>query len=321
MLSAQELKTQPTPFSVWLDFKKDTAAQSYPIWLQSVEKAAAKSPDGTANAIFRIRFRRIEGINEQISLRLFFDDLKNSAPVVTAWSELGMRMFGSEALGSGTGLETSENVTVPMSGVDYIEIASRGDGSGVRGAFVSTLKKGDGLTAIDFEKTSQTADPFENVPMASAAADDSYLFGRVKATLEPSIIKLESFNGFSSAFEFELERQPLVAVVSFEVLDPELAVTPEVIVNNILAGSASMFLPDLADPAYRGAVYALEKDMRFRYTGWLKCQKMLRGSSFVAGVNKLVLQLSRQPRPVAVRAVEVQLKYASDSFDYSVSAK
>ncbi|MDP9292404.1 MAG: hypothetical protein M3O82_08590, partial [Verrucomicrobiota bacterium] len=256
VLSAQELRTHPTPFSVWLDFKTRVTAQSYPIWLQSVEKTTAKSPDGASNAVFRIRFRRIEGINDQISLRLFFDDLKNSAPVVTAWSELGMRMFGSEALGSGTGLETSETITVPMSGVDYLEITSRGDGSGVRGAFLSTLKKTETLAAIDFEKTSEGVDPFENVTMSTPAKDDTYLFGRVKATLEPSIIKLESFNGFSSAFEFELERQPLVALVTFEVLDPEIAMTPEVIVNNSLAGTASMFLPDLADPAYRGAVYA-----------------------------------------------------------------
>ena len=52
--------------------------------------------------------------------------------------------------------------------------------------------------------------------------------------------------------------------------------------------------------------------MRFRYAGWLRCEMMSPASALAAGVNRLSLFLPRFARPVAVRALEIQLKYPWD---------
>ena len=58
--------------------------------------------------------------------------------------------------------------------------------------------------------------------------------------------------------------------------------------------------------------------MRFRYAGWLRAQRVIPGSALRAGLNKVVLQLNGESGPVAVRAVELQLKYNSPALDYTL---
>jgi hypothetical protein len=70
---------------------------------------------------------------------------------------------------------------------------------------------------------------------------------------------------------------------------------------------------DLADPALTGAIEAARPDTVYRYAGWLKCQKVIPGSLLTAGTNELLLSTPGQTTPVAIRAVEVQLKYTPDA--------
>ena len=84
-------------------------------------------------------------------------------------------------------------------------------------------------------------------------------------------------------------------------------------------GAAKMRLPDLADPAYRGDVRPLERDMHFRYTGWLPCQMIIPASALRAGANRLSLVANAQGGAIAVRAVELQLKHNWKNFEYNLS--
>jgi hypothetical protein len=241
--------------------------------------------------------------------RLFFDDTWGASPVVSAWSDIGSQLLEPTTLGQGLDLPTSQTVAVPMRGVDYIEICVPGDGSNVQGAFLSSLKSGAVKYAADFQTPSVVADPFENEP-ARQPGDDSYLFGRVKATLESAVVKLLPYEAPGTELDFELDAQPLLSVITFEILNANVNAPPHVIANDHDLGPASLILPDLADPGYNGAVHALEADVRFRYTGWLRGQKAVPTSALHAGENKIVLQLENDPGAVAIRAIEVQLKHA-----------
>jgi hypothetical protein len=320
--AAQLLRQEPTPFSVWLDFRTLSGASSarnaLPIWLQSVQKDFLPPVNGPLpTTIFRLHFRPLHQLNEQIQLRLFFDDQLGRTPAVTGWSETGEKRFSAPPFGNSLGLPTSESLVVPMREINYLEIAVAGDGSNLRGAFVTTLKKSERHHALDFEPLTSIDDPFDNLAPARPRTDDSYLYGRVKATLDPGTSRLDR-GGAPLAYEFELDTRPLVALVTFEILDVDPANPPELLMNQHPLGAAAVHLPDLADPAFEGSRRPLEEDMRFRYAGWLRCQKIVRGSSLQPGVNMLEIRAHPSSGTVAIRAIEIQLKHNWHNLHYNL---
>lgn len=320
IVKAQEVVPQPIPFSVWLDFKALTRPNpphvGLPIWLESLQTqhnaATATSDEQT---IYRLRLRRMGQLNSEIRFRLFFDDTPGASPMITGWTEIGAQRYQSEPLGSGLDLPSSAELTIPVVDTDYLDITVPGNGSNLRGVFLNTLRKTEGRAAIDFPTSNETPDPFGNLPAAQPSDEDTSLYGRVRATLEPKAVKLAP----AETFEFQLGQVPLVVIVSFEVLNVDIAYPPEVAINGLSLGTAKMRLPDLADPAYRGDVRPLVRDMRFRYTGWLPCQAIIPGSQLHSGVNKLTLTANHEGTSVAVRAVELQLKHNTETLDYSFS--
>src|SRR5258708_5899750 len=91
-LRAQELREEVTPFSVWLDFRALASPHpphiALPIWLESLQIQTTAPKESIPGAtVFRLRFRRLGALNGELQLRLFFDDQKDTAPRVTAWSE------------------------------------------------------------------------------------------------------------------------------------------------------------------------------------------------------------------------------------------
>ena len=314
-VSAQELQSQPIPFTVYLDFKAIASHPSLalPLWLESVELNPPSIDENLTT--LRLRFRKLVGINDFLLFRLFFDDIKGKSPQVSAWTELGESMMPIKKLGTGLGFPTSETITLPMTGVDSMDIEIPGDGSNVRGAFLSSIKKTEILKAIDFELPGVVSDPFQAAPAAQPSANDSYLYGRVKATLDPSTIGLTATDSKNSIIGFELASRPLVAMVTFEMLNANLTMPPQISVNNNPLGGISLQLPDLADPAFQGTQKAFEKDMQFHYAGWIKCQKVIPGSYLQSGSNQLLIQLSEPKGSAAIRSVEVQLKYNWESFE------
>ena len=310
-LRAQELNSQPTPFTAWLDFHPRSGAnlqpRTLPIWLEKVETHAEQKADGSGieKTTVRLRFRRFAGINDEMLLRLFFDG--SAKPTVSAWSEIGACVIAPRRLGEGLAVPVSETLVMPMAGTDYIDIETPGDGAGLQGAFLSSLQKSETRTALDFASAPALTDPFANQPPAQPGASDALLFGRVKATLESGAVALTAENGGSSVFSFDLATVPLIAVVTFEIANADVSSPPEIIVNEHGLGRAAIHLPDLADPAFTGDVQP--SDVTFHYTGWLPCQKVIPGSALLAGAN--ALQISSRSGAVAIRAVEVQLKYSS----------
>lgn len=321
---AQELKHQSTPYSVWLDFRALSSPTppkvALPIWFDSLKTESVAAADGVpSRTIFRLQVRRIVALNADLLLRLFFDDAPNAGITVTGWSETGSNLFQKGPVGSGIGLPDSVNLSLPMVGVDYLEISAPGDGSLVRGVFLASLQPAAIKQPIDYPAGMTVTDAFDNLPATTPKTDDFQLFGRVKATLDTGIMTLTPGKAETGSWQFNLESAPLVAVVSFEILDADPISPPEILVNNQPLGAASIRLPDLADPAYAGITRPLDSNTHFRYTGWLHAQKAIPTTALQSGLNTIVIQLNKESGPVAVRAVELQLKYNAPGLDFTLS--
>ena len=311
--AAQEMREQATPFSVWLDLhalaSRNPPRVSLPIWLNSVTRSLLpEAPGQPAKTTFRLRFRKLGDLNPEILVRVFFEDEKGASPTVSGWSETGAARFLHGPFGIGLELPMSETLTVPMAGIDYVDIEAPGDGANLRGLYLATLRKYDARHALDFAPGSDFADPFDNTPSSTLHAEDQFLYGRVRATIDPGLMKLTLEETPSGTWEFELGEAPAFAVVTFDILNADALAAPEITVNGTDLGPVSIQLPDLADPAFTGSVRLGDVDERFRYGGWLRCQKAIPGSALQAGLNKITIGLSKESGPVAVRAVELQLK-------------
>ena len=321
---AQELQVQPTPFSAWIDLQSvgspRAERQALPIWLESVQRMTQPpNSDQPVKTTFRVRLRRFGGLNEHFQLRLFFDDVPDAAPTVTGWSETGARQYRSPELGSGLDLPTSESLFVAGENLDYLDIAVPGNGGNLRGLFLTTLKSSTTYHALDFAEPIAISDPFANLSPLEPTENDSYLFGRVKATIASGVATLTPGDAGRLTFEFELDAIPLLAVVSFEILDADPLHPPECVVNDRPLGPSSIHLPDIADPGYQATARALDSATRFQYNGWLRGQQAIPGSVLRAGLNKLVFRLDKKAGPAAIRTVEIQFKHHWKHLDYKLA--
>jgi hypothetical protein len=325
-LIAQELREQPTSFSVWLDFRALASANppriSLPIWLASLgTERIAGGGENSEKTIYRIHFRRATGLHSAIQIRFFFDDLQAESIMVSGWSETGTALFEHGPFGAGLGLPTSETLTLPVDGLDYLDLSTKGDGKNIRGVFLASLKRAVVEHALDYDPPSGAIDPFGNLPLATLQADDYKLYGRVKASIDAQAMKLNPSDARSGTWEFELQSLPLIALLGFEVLGADALAPLEVTVNDRQIGPVAIYHPDLADPAYLGLVRPLDRDMRFRYAGWLRGQKIIPGSALRTGVNKVVVRLHGDSGPLALRTLEMQLKYNTPGLDYQFELK
>ena len=283
----------------------------------SIESGVGRGVDRT-RSVFRIRLQQPAAGVSDLQMRVFFDDLEGAArPFVSVWNELGTEFMRSNVHGQGLGLPSSETLNVPMSGVDYLEISTPGDGTPVRGVFLSWLERARILQPVDFRTPEEVREPFQILSSTRRQRNDSYLYGVVTASLqgaEPAVLKPAT--SASVTFEFQLEHQPLIAVISYEVLGAVVGAAPTVSLNRQLQGPSEMHLPDLADPGYRGQQGEASSRMDFRYTGWIHAQKIVPGDMLNAGLNSLTLALSDGSDTVAIRSLDIQLKYNWEKLDY-----
>jgi len=200
--------------------------------------------------------------------------------------------------------------------VDYVDLEVAGDGSNIRGAFASSLKTVETRQTIDLQPIADVVDPFGGTHPAQPAEQDQKFLGRVKATVDPGIVRLSPAGESFGDWSFELEADPLVSLVTFEVLNADMTSPPVIFANGGEPAFVNIHWPDLSDPAYRGEGRGADPQMRFQYTGWLRAQAVLPAGALKAGMNRITISLSKDSGSIGVRNVELQLKQNWKHFDY-----
>src|SRR3954466_14386290 len=309
--------------SAWLDLRQIPSANSKPQvtpdWVEAMSIVPGqKTPGLPEKTVFRLRLIRPNAESQVLFFRLFFEDTAEQKPQLIAWDESGTVVMQSGPLGAGIGLPTSESVMVPMVGVSTIDIEVPGDGKSVRGAYLDWMANAEVLHPISAEHRDLIPEPFASMAPLHPATQDTERFGTVTASLADETIRIGASVSQGAAFQFGLESQPLVALITFEVASPNIASPPEIFVNGESLGPVSITLPDLADPAYRGQTASLLRGMRFQYTGWLRAQKLVPASNLKAGSNDLLIISGPGTAASAIRATQIQLKYLWDKSDYEL---
>ena len=309
--------------SAWLDLRQIPAAsskpQASPEWVEAISIVPGQKTAGLPEkTVFRIRVNHPSTDAPVLFFRLFFDDNAEQKPQLIAWDESGTIVMQSGPLGAGIGLPTSESVMVPMVGVSTIDVEVAGDGKNVRGAYLDWMRNAEVLHPSSAEHRDLIPEPFAAMAPLHAATQDTERFGTVTAALADETIRIGASVSQGAAFQFGLESQPLVALITFEVASPNIAALPEVYVNGENLGPASVTLPDLADPAYRGQTASLLRGMRFQYTGWLRAQKLVPANNLKAGTNDVLITSGNGNAVSAIRATQIQLKYLWDKSDYEL---
>src|SRR5205814_6747086 len=172
---------------------------------------------GRPRSVCRIRLARPASDYQFMYVRLFFDDNANSRPELVAWDESGTQVLRSGELGSGVGLPTSDSVMIPMTGISTLDIEVPGDGKTIRGAFLDWMTSSEVVHPLNAEHRDIIPEPFSSLPPLHAPEQDLEKFGTVTATLASETIPIGSPPEQGAVFQFGIESQPLLALLTFEV--------------------------------------------------------------------------------------------------------
>jgi hypothetical protein len=313
---------QSVPQSAWLDLRQNTPQnskiQNAPGWVEALTLLPAETTESAplSKSVFRIRVTQPGPDYQVLFFRLFFDDKPEQQPELTAWDESGTHVLRSGTLGAGMNLPSSDSVLIPMTGASSIDIEVPGDGKTVRGAYLDWMTSSEVVHPVNAEHRDVIPEPFSSAPVLHVPPDDVENFGTVTATLASEAIRINGETQESATFQFSIEAQPLTALLTFELGNARVDAPPEVYLNGQDIGPASLVLPDLADPAYRGEAEPLATQMHFNYTGWLRAQKIVPAASLKVGTNDLVVGNSAAIGASAIRSTQIQLKYIWDKSDY-----
>ena len=304
--------------SAWIDLRQNPTAnsrpQSAPDWVDAVDMTF----DGVAKTTFRIRVSHPSEDLQVMFVRIFFDDIEKTRPEVVAWDESGTQVLRSGPLGSGIGLPSSDSVMIPMKGISTVDVEVPGDGKNVRGMYLDWMTSSEVVHPVNAEHRDVIPEPFSSMPPLHSPDQDTEQFGTVTATLANEAISMGADAEHGATFQFGIESQPLMALLTFEVASPRVDSPPEVYVNGDDVGPATVTLPELADPGYRGEMESLIKQMHFQYTGWLRAQKLIPVSSLKVGPNDVTVLAGPGTPASAIRATQVQLKYLWEKSDYQL---
>src|SRR2546429_3262708 len=310
--------------NAWIDLRQHPAANSRPesssSWVEAVTMARTVEINGaSAKSVFLFRVAQPPGDYQVLFFRLFFDDKPDARPQLVAWNELGTQVLRSGELGSGVGLPISDSVIIPMSGISTLDIEVPGDGKTIRGAYLDWMTSSEVVHPVNAEHRDVIPEPFSSLPPLHSPEQDLEHFGTVTATLASEAITIGSDAQHGAAFQFGIEAQPLLALLTFEVASPRIDLPPEVYVNGEDVGAATLTLPELADPGYRGQMESLLK-MHFEYTGWLRAQKLIPVTNLKVGTNDVIILSGAASSTSAIRGTQVQLKYRWEKSDYLLQA-
>ncbi len=310
----------PISGNAWIDLRqsaKPGAVQSVPNWVEAVTFTPADTQtDPAALSVFRIRLARPSGHSAILFFRLFFNDQTAARPEIVAWDESGSQVLRSGSLGTGIDLESSESVMIPMHGVTTVDVDVPGDGNSIRGAYLEWMTSSELAHTASVGSQDAVPQPFATTLPLHAPTEDSEEFGTVTASLSADLIHIGPTPEQGAGFEFGIESQPLLALVTFEIANPRIDSPPEVIANGQNVGAASLIMPGLADPGYRGEMHRIVDQMQFQYTGWLRAQKIVPASALHSGTNEIAIVNGPNAPAAVIRATQVQLKYLWEKSDY-----
>jgi hypothetical protein len=307
--------------SAWLDLRQNapqnSRPQEAPAWVEAVTLSATEPVgEGFSKSVFRIRVTPPSPDYHVLFCRLFFDDKPGQQPELIAWDESATHVMRSGPLGLGIDLPSSDSVMIPMTGASSIDIEVPGDGKTVRAAYLDWMTSSDVVHPLNADRHEIIPEPFSSMPPLYAPSQDIEHFGTVTATLAEETIRIGTDIQESAAFQFGIEAQPLAALLTFEVANPRIDAPPEIYLNGQDIGPVSLVLPELADPGYLGQTETLLKQMYFRYTGWVRAQKIVPIANLKVGTNDLIVVNGAGAGNSAIRATQLQLKYLWDKSDY-----
>jgi hypothetical protein len=310
----------PISGNAWIDLRQNAkpgAVQNVPAWVEAVTFSPAdKQAEPAPPSVFRIRLARPSGHSAILFFRLFFNDQTAARPEIVAWDESGSQVLRSGPLGAGIDLESSESVMIPMHGVTTVDVEVPGDGNSVRGVYLEWMISSELAHTASVGSQDAVPAPFATTLPLHAPTEDSEEFGTVTASLSADLIHIGPTSEESAVFEFGIETQPLLALVTFEIANPRIDSPPEVIANGQNVGPASLIMPGLADPGYRGEMHRIVSQMQFQYTGWLRAQKIVPASALHSGTNNIAIVNGPDASAAVIRATQVQLKYLWEKSDY-----
>ncbi len=325
--------TGPSPApgaSALLDLRQNAkagAVQSAPAWVEAITlMAVEKRPQTdsvhlitaakTKPTVFRIRVKRPDDAYNILFVRLFFNDQPDARPEVAVWDPAREQLLRFGPFGVGIEMESSDSCMIPIEGTRNIDVEVPGDGANLRSVYLQWMTTGQLVHEIGATSEKAVPPPFSPALPLSTQADDTEQFGAVTATLSPDIIRIGPTLDEAAVYQFDVESQPLLALISFEIAQPRISSPPQIYVNGNDIGPATLILPALADPGYRGEMRALMHEMDFEYTGWVRAQKIVPVSVLEAGHNSVSVMNGREAGNAAVRATQIQLKYLWDKSDY-----
>jgi hypothetical protein len=319
--STETTQDQLSAEKAWLDLRQispqNSRPQEAPAWVETVTFSTTQLTNETpSKSVFRIRVTPPSTDYQVLFFRLFFDDKPDQQPQLIAWDESGSHVMRSGALGLGIDLPSSESVLIPMTGASSIDIEVPGDGKSVRAAYLDWMISGAVVHPLNADRRDMIPEPFSSMPPLSSPSQDIEQFGTVTATLAEETIRIGTDIQEGAAFQFGIEAQPLAVLLTFEVVNPRIDAPPEIYLNGQDIGRVSLVLPELADPGYLGQTETLLKGMYFRYTGWLRAQKIVPIANLIVGTNDLIVVNGAGAGNSAIRATQVQLKYLWDKSDY-----
>ena len=310
----------PASGNAWIDLRQNAkpgAVQNVADWVEAVTFTPADTKTHPeALSVFRIRLARPSGHSPILFFRLFFNDQAAARPEIVAWDESGSQVLRSGPLGTGIDLDTSESVMIPMHGATTVDVQVGGDGNSIRGVYLEWMTSSELAHTASVGSQDAVPQPFATTLPLHTPTEDSQEFGTVTASLSADLIRIGPTTEEGAVFEFGIESQPLLALVTFEIANPRIDSPPEVIANGQNIGPASLIMPGLGDPGYRGEMRRLVDQMQFQYTGWLRAQKIVPASTLHSGTNNIAVVNGADASAAVIRATQVQLKYLWEKSDY-----
>ena len=309
ILDAQ-IAVHTTPFTAQIDpahLLSGRAQTSLPLWIENLSCHRYRDDKtGLNRTAVRIRLRRLSSLTSHLEVRVGIGAGLEKPAVITCWNETGQQLFASDPIGSASA-HTTETVRFPMEGVDYMELDLPKDGSRLTTLFATILKKGQVLHPVDFPPAA-ISDPFGNPVSAGPPQDqDKRLWTRISAMLESEHFKLVP-TGVQQV-QFTLAKPPQYALVSFEMRNVSPELLPAISVNSTALPTASILMPDLADPGWAVRREESSSTEHLYYSGWVRLQQIIPAGALGKGENELLFSSLPQAETTEIRRVEIQLKY------------